>query len=98
MSRTYFHASKSVRAIEVRLYYQSARLYRLIWVLPILTCRKGPSHAAPINIFKMVYFDGWMTCDFTSFSTVFSHIRTMEKAVCNGTPFTVEKISPQAGP
>ena len=43
-----------------------------------------------------------MTCDFTSFSTVFLSYQDeggglMMKAVCNGTPFTVEKISPRAG-
>ena len=38
-----------------------------------------------------------MTCDFTSFSTVFQsyqdHVWMIRRAVCNGTPFTVEKIS-----
>ena len=41
-----------------------------------------------------------MTCDFTSFSTVFlSHQddgRLIMKVVCNEAPFTVEKISPRA--
>ena len=46
--------------------------------------------------------DGWMDeCHFTSFSTVFQSYQDggmlIIKAVCNGTPFTVEKISPQAG-
>ena len=45
--------------------------------------------------------DGWMNCDFTSFSIVFQTYqddgRLIMKAVCNGTPFTVEKISPRAG-
>ena len=40
--------------------------------------------------------DGWMTCNFTSFSTVFQSYqddeRLIVKAVCSGTPFTVEKI------
>ena len=37
-----------------------------------------------------------MICDFTSFLTVCSHIRTIGgKAVCNEAPFTVEKISPR---
>ena len=40
-----------------------------------------------------------MTCDFTSFLTVFQSYqddgRMINKVVCNGTPFTVEKISPQ---
>ena len=43
---------------------------------------------------------GWMTYDFTSFSTVFQPYQdgdNNEKAVCNETPFTVEKISPRAG-
>ena len=35
-----------------------------------------------------------MICDFTSFLKYFNHIRTIGgKAVCNGAPFTVEKIS-----
>ena len=38
-------------------------------------------------------------CDFTSFSIVFQSYQDdgqmMMKAVCNGTPFTVEKISSQ---
>ena len=42
-----------------------------------------------------------MTCDFTSFSTVFQSYqddeRLIMKAVCNGAPFTVEKILPRAG-
>ena len=42
-----------------------------------------------------------MTCDFTSFSTVFQSYQDDEglimKAVCNGTPFTVEKILPRTG-
>ena len=39
--------------------------------------------------------DGWMICDFTSFSTVFQSYqddgRMIMKGLCNGTPFTVEK-------
>ena len=42
-----------------------------------------------------------MTCDFTSSSTVFQSYqddgRLLMKAVCNGAPFTVEKISHRAG-
>ena len=42
-----------------------------------------------------------MTCDFTSFSTVFQSYqgygRMIMKALCKGIPFTVEKISPGAG-
>ena len=44
-----------------------------------------------------------MTCDFTSFSTVFQSYqddgRSIMKAmnVCNEAPFTVEKISHRAG-
>ena len=42
-----------------------------------------------------------MTCNFTSFSTVFQSYQDEEwlimKAVCNGIPFTVEKILPLAG-
>ena len=44
---------------------------------------------------------GWMICDLTSFSTVFQSYqndgRLIMKGWCNGTPFTVEKISPRAG-
>ena len=56
--------------------------------------------------YSHVYIDkckmyGWMTCDFTSFSTVFRSYQDdgnlIMKAVCNGTMFTVEKISPRAG-
>ena len=40
-----------------------------------------------------------MTCDFTSFLTVFQSylddVRMIMKAVCNETSFTVEKISPR---
>ena len=47
-----------------------------------------------------VRMDGWMTCD-TSFLTVFESyqddVLMIMKAVCNGTPFTVEKIAPRAG-
>ena len=42
-----------------------------------------------------------MTCDFSSFSTVFQSYqddgRLIMKGLCNGSPFTVEKISPPAG-
>ena len=42
-----------------------------------------------------------MTCHFTSFSTVFQSYQDngqmIMKAVCNGTPFMIEKISPQVG-
>ena len=41
---------------------------------------------------------GWMTCDCTSFLTVVQSYQDdvwmIMKAVCNGTPYTVEKISP----
>ena len=41
-----------------------------------------------------------MTYDFTSFSTVFQSYlddgRVIMKAVCNGTPLPVEKITPRA--
>ena len=40
--------------------------------------------------------DGWMTCDFTSFLTVFQsyqdNVWMIMKGLCNGTSFTVEKI------
>ena len=42
-----------------------------------------------------------MTCDFTSFSIVFQSYqddkRLIMKAVCNGTPFKLEKILSRAG-
>ena len=41
------------------------------------------------------WIDGCVTCDFTSFLTVFQSYQAnvwMIKAVCNGTPFTLEKI------
>ena len=45
--------------------------------------------------------DGWMTCDFTSFSTVFQsyldYERLIMKGCDNGALFTVEKILPRAG-
>ena len=50
--------------------------------------------------------DGWMTCYFTSFSTVFQSCWDDERlimkgcvngTVCNGALFTVEKNSPRAG-
>ena len=40
-----------------------------------------------------------MTCDFTSFLTVFQSYQDdvwmIMKALCNGTPFRVEEISPR---
>ena len=38
--------------------------------------------------------DGWMTCDFTFFSTVFQSYQDDGRLIMkgNGTPFTVEKI------
>ena len=42
--------------------------------------------------------DGWISCDFTSFSTVFQSNQDDERLiVCNGTPFKDEKISPRGG-
>ena len=45
--------------------------------------------------------NGWMICNFPSFSTVFQSYRDdwrmIMKGLCNGTPFTIEKISPRAG-
>ena len=45
--------------------------------------------------------DGWITCDFTAFSTVFESYQDDEKLIMKGcvneTLFTVEKISPRAG-
>ena len=42
-----------------------------------------------------------MTCDLTSYSTVFQSYQDNErlimKGLCNGTLFTVEKILPRAG-
>ena len=59
----------------------------------------------PINIFLKgscltLWVDGWLAI-LHPFQQYFSYIRTMGgwywKAVCNGTPFVVEKISPRAG-
>ena len=45
--------------------------------------------------------DGWMTCDFTSFSTVFQSYQDDGRMIMKGCvqwkPVTTEKISPQAG-
>ena len=54
----------------------------------------------PYNQHIQVGMDGWMTCNFTSFSTVFQSYQDdgqIIMAVCNGIPFMIEKISPQAG-
>ena len=44
--------------------------------------------------------DGWMTCNFTSFSTVFPSYQDeghmIMEAVCSATTFMVEKIPPKA--
>ena len=46
------------------------------------------------------WMGGWMTCNFTSFSIMFqsyqSDGRMIIKGCVQGTPFTVEKISPGA--
>ena len=45
--------------------------------------------------------NGWMICDFTSFSTVFQSYQDDRRMIMKGCvqwkPFTVEKISPRAG-
>ena len=45
------------------------------------------------------WMDGWMTCNFTSFLTVFQSYQDdawmIMKGCVNGTPFTVERISTQ---
>ena len=44
----------------------------------------------------MKKMDGWMTCNFTSFLTIFQSYQDdvwIIKAVCIGTPVSVEKIS-----
>ena len=39
----------------------------------------------------------WLTCDFTSFLTVLQSYQDDDnERLCNGTPFTTEKISPPA--
>ena len=54
-----------------------------------------------VGVWVLEWVDGSMTCDFTSLSTVFQSYqgdgRLITEAVCNGTPFTVEKISPREG-
>ena len=54
----------------------------------------------PIAKTILMRMDGLMTCDFTSFSTVFQSYQDDERLVTKGcvqwNPFTVEKISPQA--
>ena len=55
--------------------------------------------AALFTVFHIL-MDGWMTCDFTSFSTVFQSYQDdgrMIMTVCNWTPFTVIMISSRAG-
>ena len=47
------------------------------------------------------HMDGWITYNFTCFSTVFLSYQEdgrliMKGCVCSGTPFTFEKISPRA--
>ena len=55
--------------------------------------------AAKLFLFCMV--DGWMTCDFTSFSTVFQSYQDDGQMIMKGcvqwNPFMVEKISPSGG-
>ena len=45
--------------------------------------------------------DGWLACDFTSFSTVFQSYqddrRMIMKGFCIGTPFTIKKILASGG-
>ena len=42
---------------------------------------------------------GWMTCDFTSFATVFQPYQDngWVNAVCSGPPFTLKRSPSQAG-
>ena len=51
--------------------------------------------------FSLSLMDGWMTCYFKPFSTVFQSYqddgRMLMKGLCNPTRFTFEKILPQAG-
>ena len=60
-------------------------------------CHNGRGWAGEGN----VVIDGWMICDFTSFSAVFQSYhddgRMIMKGYVQWTPFTVEKISPRAG-
>ena len=56
----------------------------------------------PRLLFFPLINDGWMTCDFTSFSILLQSYQDdgmliIGKAECNGAPFTVEEISPRAG-
>ena len=49
---------------------------------------------------KLRTLDEWMTCNLTSFSTVFQSYQDhgqVIKAVCKGTLFMIEKISPSGG-
>ena len=64
-----------------------------------VTCHYTCGHT--IFMSRCYRTDGWIDDDFTSFLTVFQSyqddICMIMKAVCNGTSFTVEKISPPAG-
>ena len=52
---------------------------------------------AVYSVYNTCLSHGWMICGFTSFFIVFQSyqddVRMIMKVVCNGIPFTVEKIS-----
>ena len=49
-----------------------------------------------VLIFVVISLDGWMTCEFTSFSTVFQSYQDGVRVIMNGcvqwNPFAIEKI------
>ena len=71
----------------------------------ILSNKKHPRIHTHCIVFHTIHIskqmDEWMTCDFTSFSTVFQSYQDYErlimKGLCNGAPITVQKILPRAG-
>ena len=69
-------------------------------VLTAIPLGFNPLHIfhSTMNIYTLIKMTKWMTCDLTSFSTVFQSYqdngRMIIKAVCNTAPFRVENISP----
>ena len=71
-----------------------------------ITCMKTATQHTILILLEakghyFLYMDGWMTCDFTSFSTVFQSYQDGGRLIMKGcvqwNSFMVEKISLQAG-
>ena len=97
---------KRNRQLTLIIVIISIQARKLVCVAPnrrcILLVRSSRFMRVTCSFTSVKYsMDGWMTCDFYVFSTVFQSNQDDERLIMKGcvqwSSFTVEKISPRAG-